>query len=528
MAVQAVGIGSSANDGTGDPLRTAFNKINENFTEVYSLLGQDVAGAKGIDISGSTIGSTETNADIIINPNGTGLVELAANVQIDNAILVNGSAISSLVTNADITLAPSGTGNINLTAGADVIIPANIGLTFGTGEKIEGDSTDLTVTSGGALNLTATTDIVIPTSVGILMAGTEKIESDGTDLTFTVGAGGDINIGSSIGLTFGNDGEKIEGNGTDLTITGNIINLTATEDVALAINTGLLMAGAEKIESDGTDLSITVGAGGDINIGTDIGLTFGNDGEKIEGNGTDLTITGNIINLTATEDVSLAVNTGLLFAGQEKIESDGTDLTITVGAGGDINLGTDIGVTFGNDGEKIEGDGTDLTIASSCDLNITNTGTMVISGSVKRALVTIAATDNITQIEHAGRVNLLGEVGGNALVTLTLPAATGSGLEYKFIVSVVNTSSYVIQVADATDTIDGSVNILDADANAQAAFVTVAASDTVTLNGTTSGGASIGDTLTLTDIAANQYAIEGQLVCAAGSNPATPFTAAVS
>ena len=86
MAVQSIGIGSSANDGTGDPLRTAFNKINENFTEVYALLGQDTAGAKGIDINGSTIGSTETNADIIINPNGTGLVELAANVQIDNAI----------------------------------------------------------------------------------------------------------------------------------------------------------------------------------------------------------------------------------------------------------------------------------------------------------------------------------------------------------------------------------------------------------------------------------------------------------
>jgi hypothetical protein len=384
MAVQSIGIGSSANDGTGDPLRTAFNKINENFTEVYALLGQDTAGAKGIDISGSTIGSTETNADIIINPNGTGLVELASNVQIDNAILVNGSAISSLVTNADITLAPSGTGNINLTAGADVIIPADIGLTFGTGEKIEGDSTDLTVTSGGAINLTAVTDVVIPSGVGITFAGTEKIESDGTDLS------------------------------------------------------------------------------------------------------------------------------------------------ITVGAAGDINVGTDIGVTFGNDGEKIEGDGTDMTISCSGDLNVANTGTMLISGSVKRSLITHTGDDAITQIEHAGRINLLGEVGGNALVTLTLPAATGGGNEYKFIVSVVNTSSYKIQVADATDTIDGSVNILDADANAQTAFVTAAASDTVTLNGTTSGGGSIGDTITLTDIASNQYAIEGQLVCAAGSNPATPFTAAVS
>ena len=48
MAQQTVGIGSSANDGTGDPLRTAFTKINENFTEVYASLGMDTD--KGIDI----------------------------------------------------------------------------------------------------------------------------------------------------------------------------------------------------------------------------------------------------------------------------------------------------------------------------------------------------------------------------------------------------------------------------------------------------------------------------------------------
>lgn len=35
MAKQTVGIGSSANDGTGDPLRTAFDKVNDNFDEVY-------------------------------------------------------------------------------------------------------------------------------------------------------------------------------------------------------------------------------------------------------------------------------------------------------------------------------------------------------------------------------------------------------------------------------------------------------------------------------------------------------------
>lgn len=35
MAKQTVNVGSAANDGTGDPLRTAFQKINSNFNEVY-------------------------------------------------------------------------------------------------------------------------------------------------------------------------------------------------------------------------------------------------------------------------------------------------------------------------------------------------------------------------------------------------------------------------------------------------------------------------------------------------------------
>lgn len=35
MAKQLVNIGSAANDGTGDPLRDAFDKINDNFDEVY-------------------------------------------------------------------------------------------------------------------------------------------------------------------------------------------------------------------------------------------------------------------------------------------------------------------------------------------------------------------------------------------------------------------------------------------------------------------------------------------------------------
>jgi hypothetical protein len=35
MAKQTVNLGTTANDGTGDPLRTAFDKLNDNFDEVY-------------------------------------------------------------------------------------------------------------------------------------------------------------------------------------------------------------------------------------------------------------------------------------------------------------------------------------------------------------------------------------------------------------------------------------------------------------------------------------------------------------
>jgi hypothetical protein len=40
MALQTINIGASANDGTGDPLRTAFEKVNENFEALKLVLSQ--------------------------------------------------------------------------------------------------------------------------------------------------------------------------------------------------------------------------------------------------------------------------------------------------------------------------------------------------------------------------------------------------------------------------------------------------------------------------------------------------------
>ena len=40
MAKQFINIGIEGNDGTGDSIRDAFNKTNENFTELYAVFGQ--------------------------------------------------------------------------------------------------------------------------------------------------------------------------------------------------------------------------------------------------------------------------------------------------------------------------------------------------------------------------------------------------------------------------------------------------------------------------------------------------------
>ena len=42
MAKQTVNIGSSVNKGDGDPLRTAFDKINDNFDELYAATTLDL------------------------------------------------------------------------------------------------------------------------------------------------------------------------------------------------------------------------------------------------------------------------------------------------------------------------------------------------------------------------------------------------------------------------------------------------------------------------------------------------------
>ena len=62
MSKQTIFLGQTANDRTGDPLRVAFEKVNENFTELYSSLGAD-----------SQIPTQATHTGKVLTTNGTTL-----------------------------------------------------------------------------------------------------------------------------------------------------------------------------------------------------------------------------------------------------------------------------------------------------------------------------------------------------------------------------------------------------------------------------------------------------------------------
>ena len=128
--------------------------------------------------AGSNTITARLNSDELKLLNGTTLdVDGAGTFAgVLTATSVTSNDFTSNGSNADITIAPSGTGNINLTAGADVVIPTNIGLQFtDANEKIESDGSKLTITSGGtAFNL--------PTSDG--SAGQALVTDGSGNLSF--------------------------------------------------------------------------------------------------------------------------------------------------------------------------------------------------------------------------------------------------------------------------------------------------------------------------------------------------------
>ncbi|MBR1230213.1 hypothetical protein JQ600_35550 [Bradyrhizobium sp. AUGA SZCCT0176] len=189
--------------------------------------------------------------------------------------------------------------------------------------------------------------------------------------------------------------------------------------------------------------------------------------------------------------------------------------------------------------------GNELVVASGGVITVETGGSIIANGvevangqtatiaeiarvaDVSSRIVVITETGAITEALHEGKTCLLREAGGNALVTLTLPAATGGGGRYRFVVDEVNTSSYVIKSVAGADIMTGCIIGNDGGGvTTTLRWQAAATDDTFTLNGTTMGGVTRGDWVEFEDIAADRWAVRG--VVSQSGNEATPFSDTVA
>ena len=240
MSKNDVNIGASPDDGNGDPLRTAFNKLNNTLAEVYSGLGD-----------GSDLSLSLTSNGIL---NVTTKVTSTATVTDDDATtLTTKGYVDSQFNTAD-TL-PEVLTRGNTTGGSDIAVSANDDITFtdsseaifgteadlkiyhnGTNAKIVNSTGDLNI-SGGNVNISGG-NLAAPTFLGDLngtinTATTGVTQNAGTnDTTIATTAYADaaaaaVPIADYLPLAGG-------------TMTGNLLGTNAAFSAKLAVGTGAI------------------------------------------------------------------------------------------------------------------------------------------------------------------------------------------------------------------------------------------------------------------------------------------------
>jgi hypothetical protein len=111
-------------------------------------------------------------------------------------------------------------------------------------------------------------------------------------------------------------------------------------------------------------------------------------------------------------------------------------------------------------------------------------------------------------------------------IVFTLPASAGTGTKFRiFTLTTITSNSLIVQVANATDVMSGVAIVGQDAADTAVLWETASTSDTITMNGTTTGGIR-GDVIELEDVSAGFWAVS--IVASATGTEATPFSAAVS
>jgi hypothetical protein len=125
MANQSIGIGSAVDDGTGDTLRVAIDKVNDNFLEIYTLIGDASSLTSGISATATVV--------TLATPTITGTATMA-DLDISGDVDIDGTLEADAITIDGVTLAET----ISDTVGAMVGSNTETGITV---SYVDGDNT---------------------------------------------------------------------------------------------------------------------------------------------------------------------------------------------------------------------------------------------------------------------------------------------------------------------------------------------------------------------------------------------------
>ena len=271
MARQAINIGSSANDGTGDPLRTAFDKINDNFVELYGSDNDINTLDANLNVNTFAITTGVTNGDITVTPNGTGSIKLGA-------VKFNGTTISSddsTIININEALVVDGTASVS---GA---LSSSTSLALATGATVTG-------IDNGALGSSATllaTQGAIKTYVDAQVTAqdldfacddstTLSIDLDSESLQFSGGAG-ITTAGTANTVTIAIDGTVATLTGSQ-TLTNKVLTLPTINGATMTGNVtvdNLIFNDTDISTASNGDLTLNPGGTGTIQLHANTAIT---------------------------------------------------------------------------------------------------------------------------------------------------------------------------------------------------------------------------------------------------------------
>jgi len=425
MALELINVGSTPNDGSGDPVRVAFQKTNINFQQLFST-----QGLTGLANGTSNLAIPVANGSVTISSGGTANVFVVSGVgaNVQGTLGVSGTTtLSNLSLTGAVVSAGTIQSLIDMTA-SNVIASANMSANnMSVTNSFSADS--LALTGNVTSNFNVTTN---------LAAG--NIISPGT-----VSATGNLSTGSNV-VVAGNviTGGFLIGDG------GFLSNITAVSNLAVSqLANGTTVV---SVVSSGGNVDFTVGGVGGVltvrSTGTAITGTQSVTGNITGGNivttGTvqteSITSVGNITggNIIATGTISAAGNILFTSASANSLTSNTLAVSGNINSGNLINSG--IITSTGNitTAGSVSAAGQIIAVSSINGGNLFTSGVISAAGSLSAVgsieggnLITpgvIISTGNITggNLVTAGLVSATGNITGGNLVTAGLVSATGN------------------------------------------------------------------------------------------------------